>query len=229
MSVRIIIPFLGGDPDRERNLRWVLDRLDYPVTIAPGAKPWSKGAALYPAILACEAEIVVVHDADCWTDGLGAAVSAVAATDGPAWAVAHDRVHRLSRDATARLIAGADWRGLALDRPVYEGMAGGGIVCARRDVLLDAPMDPRFLNWGGEDESWGTALWGLHGPCWRGQADLVHLWHPPQPRINRRIGSERNWALCLRYKEARRDPAAMRELVGEAHRALEDAHMLSPC
>lgn len=223
MKTEVIIPWLGGDPDRERNLRWVLDRLDYPVTIAPGGEPWSKGRCLYGPILACEEEIVVILDADCHlVGGLSQAVNAVAATGGPAWGVPHRNLHRLSQDGTARLLAGADWRGLPLDQPCYEGTLGGGAVVARREVLLDVPMDPRFVGWGQEDLSYGIALHTLHGAPWRGEADLIHFWHPPQPRMSRRVGSQEGHDLHWRYLQARDDPVAMRELVAETHAAPED-------
>lgn len=69
---------------------------------------------------------------------------------------------------------------------------------------------------GQEDESWAIALATLAGPPWRGEADLIHLWHPPERRMSRRKGSPESWALYHRYREAAGDRAAMKELLKEA-------------
>lgn len=155
-----------------------------------------------PEIRSSDAEIVVVADADVWTDGLSAAVTAV--KDGAPWAMPHTEVHRLSKDG----------RGLAQEP--YRGALGGGIVVAPRQTLLDIPLDPRFVGWGQEDHSWGLALTTLAGIPWRGEATLTHFWHPPQERITRKYGSVESKALYLRYvTAARTDPRAMRDLIEE--------------
>jgi hypothetical protein len=201
----------------------VHERIAYPVTVAAGGEPWCKGRALWNAIRRSHADVLVIHDADCWTDGLEAAVAACAAPSGDSWAIPHRTLRRLSDDGTAAVLAGADWRDQPLAERPYVGVVGGGVVCIRRDVALDVPMDPRMVGWGGDDEAWAMALWMLHGPPWRGDSDLVHLYHPPQRRLNRRIGSEENWALYQRYRQARRDRALMLQLVAEAHYELEHA------
>lgn len=184
-----------------------------------------------PAIAACDAgAVVVVADADVWCDGISAAVAAVEA--GAPWAIPHDLVHRLSETGTAAVLAGAHWRGQPVCQQPYPGVMGGGIVVARRETLLEAPLDPRFVGWGQEDESWAVALTALAGPPWRGAAPLLHLWHPPQPRLDRRRGSTGGWNLRRRYLRARRDPAAMRQLLDEARHALHSpepaVHDLEP-
>lgn len=155
-----------------------------------------------PAVKRAPDGIVVAADADVTCEGLAAAVTAVEA--GTAWAVPHDRVVRLAADGHSHA-----------ERP-YAPMIGGGIVVAHRDVLLDAPLDARFTGWGQEDECWGRALSCLYGKPWQGHADLVHFWHPPQERLSRGIGSDAGMALRRRYRKARNDPQAMRELLQEA-------------
>ena len=68
---------------------------------------------------------------------------------------------------------------------------------------------------GQEDESWALALTTVAGQPYLGEADLVHLWHPPQQRLSRRKGSHENWALMRRYAAARRDPEQMRSILKE--------------
>lgn len=204
---------------RERAINWVLDRYaerhpDWRLLLAPAAEgPWSKGQAVADAALASDANIVIVADADVWCEGLEAAVTAVAT--GAPWAIPHHRVHRLTADATVRVLAGADpWRQDTAERP-YVGVTGGGLVVLTRATLECMPLDPRFRGWGGEDISWGVALHCLAGSPWRGVAPLVHLWHPPQDRRTRRVGSVENEMLRRRYFLARRDPDRMRNLLSE--------------
>ena len=211
MTPHFIVPWLDtGCPHRRRSLAWLRTRLD--ATLATGSKPWCKARAIGPAIEASTSEILVIHDADVWTEGLDAAIKAV--RDGAAWAVPHQTVLRLSAGGTRAFMEGQTWRGHYSELP-HKGQAGGGVLVARRDVLLTCPMDPRFTNWGQEDASWGQALTTLYGQPWRGSADLIHLWHPPADRLSRTWGSLESKRLRRRYQEARRDPDAMRQLLKE--------------
>lgn len=95
-------------------------------------------------------------------------------------------------------------------------MPGGGMIVARRETLLEVPLDSRYVGWGQEDESHALALNCLAGMPWRGDAHLIHLWHPPAKRQTRRKGSRRSWELFKRYRAAASDPVAMRALLKEA-------------
>jgi hypothetical protein len=216
-SVEVVVPYLGGCPHRARALEWCRLRYGGPVTIAGGEPPWSKAKVAMPAIERSRAEVVVCADADVWCDGLQDAIEAV--QDGAPYAIPHTLVHRLSKAGTAEVLAGADWREQPLDQPPYVGIEGGGYIVARRETLLEVPLDPRFVGWGQEDHSWGMALFTLLGTPWRGNADLVHLWHPPQDRMTRKYGSIEGRVLWRRYVQARRDKSQMRALLEESRDA----------
>lgn len=222
-SVTIVVPWRGGCPARERAWGWVqaryqAERPEWQLVEAPGPDPWVKAAAAMPAVEQSPADgIVVVADADVWCDGLSAAIDAVASGNAD-WAIPHRKVHRLSAQATAGVLAGGSIDPIPDDlaRHAYEGVDGGGLVVAHRGTMLEIPLDPRFVRWGQEDESWAFALHCLAGPAWRGTAPLLHLWHPLQPRQRPKVGSRESWALRGRYLLALNDPAAMRELLKEA-------------
>lgn len=219
MTVEVVIPWCGGCQHRERALSWVRGRYPWLVTIARAPDgPWCKALAVMPAISRSTADVVVVADADVWTAGLEQAVQAVA--DGAPWAIPHHTVHRLTQAATAQVLAGVPPAGQELSERPYKGVPGGGTIVAHREMFEAVPMDPRFVGWGCEDESWALALTCLYGSAWRGDADLWHLWHPPQRRDSRRIGSQQSWRLRRRYFRARRDPREMRRLLAEVHDAL---------
>lgn len=214
MSVQVVIPYHGSNEHRIRALAMTLDRISLPVTMAWGGEPWCKAAAVMPVVEASSADIVVVHDADVYCP-LDEAIAAVQA--GASWAVPHDQVLRLSEAGTEHFEDGKiidPFRGDLTEAP-YRGVAGGGIVIARRDVILEAPMDQRFIGWGQEDEAWAVALTALFGDPWRGGDRLAHFWHPPMPRVNRRRGNTDGWALFRRYAKASRDEGTMRALLAE--------------
>lgn len=197
------------------------ERLPYPCRVGEGGEPWVKAQAVMPAIEASSAEIVVVHDADVWCPRLVDAVRAV--EQGAAWAMPHAGVFRLSEGATVALYGGAAWESLPLEERAYKGWEGGGCVVLRREDALRVPLDPRFVGWGDEDASWAMALRCLVGPLVRIPHPLIHLYHPPQPRRERGLGSAPSLALHRRYAAARLNPGRMSVLIEEAKRDL-DSH-----
>lgn len=168
-----------------------------------------------PVASASRADILVIADADVWCDGVGEAVDAI--EGGAGWAVPHDKLYRLTEQATAGVLAGGGWPGVRhLDERPYRGHEGGGIVVLPKPLAVDVPLDPRFRGWGHEDDSWAIALSAVAGGPWRGTEPLWHLWHPPQVRVSRRIGSDGGKALFRRYWAARNRPEQIRALLREA-------------
>lgn len=178
-------------------------------TCPPG--PWVKALAVQEALSLVTDEVVVVADADVWCDP-AEAVQAV--EDGAPWAIPHRMVKRLDEGSTAVVLAGGSLGG-TFDQKPYVGHAGGGIVVLPTETLRDIPFDRRFVGWGQEDDSLACALTTLVGQPCRGEEDLWHLWHPPQERMNRIVGSQEGRDLAQRYRRARRKPKAMRALVEE--------------
>lgn len=225
MTVSVLVPWRPGCPHRERAWAWVRHRYEssYPdweiVTSSGPAGPFSRSAAILDAASRARGDVLVVADADVWCDP----AAAVDAASSSPWAIPHRLIHRLSADSTERLIGGADWRGLPLstdnaqDRKPYRGHQAATLLVLRRDVLEEAPPDPRFVGWGQEDDAWAGALNTLVGAPWRGYADLVHLWHPPQARHSRTVGNQAGVVLWRRYRNAR-TPELMRHLIEEGRR-----------
>lgn len=220
MTVEVVMSWRPGDPRREANLRWVLARWSlagWPVTLTgmENEGPWCRAADVTPAVEASSADIIIVADADCWTDGIHDAVAAV--EQGAAWAVPHWMMCRLNEAASDKVLAGGspEVQDEYAERP-YKGLAAGTLFVLRRDTYLDCPLDPRFVGWGQEDQAMRFALDGLHGPHWRGTQNLYHLWHEPQPRRSRGEGNAANVALYRKFKAARNNPVRLRALVDEA-------------
>lgn len=226
MSVHVAVPWAGDCPHRTAALHWVARQwgdAGHRVTLGiPNGDTWVKADAVRNAIGDSTAPILVVADADVWTDGVPEAIDRVRA--GAAWAVPHLKVHRFTQAATAEILDGRSPDPALPIEPfneggapiAYGGVMGGGIVVLRRDVYDACPLDPRFEGWGQEDEAWGKALRCLYGPPARLKHPLWHLWHPPQQRQSRGVGSDAGAALYRRYAKAFGRPDQMRALIDEA-------------
>jgi hypothetical protein len=225
MAVAVVVPCRLDDEHREAAWQWVSNRYadhhpDWQVVTGAGPDgPWVKALAVAEALGKTDADLIVLADADCWTEGLSWAVQKLA--EWP-WVIPHHYVHRLTQEATHAVLNGAPLGGATAQHP-YKGYAGGGFMALRRDVYEQVPLDPRFVGWGQEDSAWHLALQKVAGQGIRGTADCWHLYHPPQPRMSRQYGSEASQALLDRYATAR-SADAMKALLAEvtddrSHRA----------
>jgi hypothetical protein len=236
-STAVVVPY-RETPDRAPLLRWVHRQWSRHADANPdvqfvqfvvatddphGTRPWCKAAAVANGVAATDAAVLVVHDADVWCDATMTAVAEVAAGRAR-WAIPHRDVYRLKTGPTAAVLDGSPVpyeRKSCITKP-YKGWEGGGIVVLTRDLWQQVPLDPRFVGWGQEDESWALALRTLAGQPWRGTASLVHLWHEPQPRACNEYGSLESHWLAERYVEAaaaRDGGASMRALITASRRA----------
>lgn len=230
MSAVVVIPLAVTDEYREAAYAFVSRRLiedGWPIVAYEGDQErWCKACTVRGALDAADEhvgmhpdDVLIIHDADVVLDlwALRAAVGWVERGD-VAWAIPHQAVYRLSEAASAAYMRDAHLSSTPdLVRWPYIGVPGGGCVVLRRSTYDDCPLDRRFLGWGDEDQSWGWALGTLHGAPWRAEADLVHLWHPPQPGSQgTRSASLDSNRLRRAYRAYRADPARMRALVADA-------------
>lgn len=166
--------------------------------------PWRKAVAIHKAVLRSTADVVAVADADVVCDPEDLLIASRIVADGDAgWASPYTDVVRLTDEASRQVMAtgvlpSEDQQGIYDEKP-YRGRLGGGIVVIRRDQWDRTPMDPAFVGWGHEDEAWGKVLKARLGQPWRAGRPLWHLWHPPQKRRSRGIGSSESLALCHQY------------------------------
>lgn len=227
MNISVILPWRSGDPGRERSLEYVRRRYadehpSWQVVIGEvdPSLPWAKAAAIRVGLEKATGSLLVLADADVWTDGVARAVDRV--KGGVAsWAVPHTQVVRLDQRMTTLVLNGQDFRPSGLDRRPYTGIVGGGITVIRRELYEEAPLDSRFVGWGHEDEAAGHMWRCLAGQPWRGRAKLWHLWHPAQPKLSPAIGSRESKDLLNRYRSAAYDPRQMRRLIAEGLEVVE--------
>lgn len=220
-AVSVLVPYRESGPERAAAWTylaglWAGTGWEILTGDAP-TEAWSKGAAVAAALSRSSGDIIVMADADVWCDGVTEAVNAVNA--GAPWAIPHHRVLRLTDHASREVYATGGWptirTSLTYEQRPYAGQPGGGIAVMTRATYEAAPIDPRFAGWGQEDEAWNVCLLRLAGRPWRGTADLWHLYHPAQARMNRAFGSTAGKKLYKRYATAR-DHVRMAALVAEA-------------
>lgn len=220
MTVAVLMP--SGITDewrgraREFTEAWYQRHVAAPIFAGQCSGEWSKGAAVADAVRqAGAASVLVLADADSVLHNPADLTTAIArVVDGEPWAVPHHRVYRLNAKESQRL---ADEPATAARlgwtcRPMYYAVAGGGITVVSREAFETVRgIDARFLGWGGEDLAFGWALETLVGVGWRGQGQLVHLWHPhPAPNLRGSIESE---ALVATYRAAHGIARRMRAVV----------------
>lgn len=221
-SVSVIVPWRDdGSQHRRRAWKWLQARFEekYPewqvVPASDGLEgPFSRTRAICNAIPDTYGDIVVVSDADCWCPDLEKAVEAVRA--GEPWATPNDWVHRITAEETRRVLAGEEPNpDMETFEDPYRGVPAGGVAVFSREVLVGVPPDPRFRGWGSEDQAWTTALHTLVGAPWTGGGICYALYHKPQARMSRTLGSLENDALLQRYRDLRGQPGRMQRLVEE--------------
>lgn len=218
LTFDVIIPWRGGCPYRQLALDWVIAAHDsFGRDVILGEldtdAPWSKARAVRAGLEQSTSEVIVISDGDVWSNFLEQSIDML---DSHRWVTPFLDVHRLSPAATSTTLQTSDLSG-RLEQRAYRGVPGGGMLVMRREDYELAPMDPRFVGWGQEDEAWGDALATLLGAGGRNPNPLYHLWHPPQERQNRAVGSEASRALRNRYTRAKRIPGAMEALISEIH------------
>lgn len=224
MTVALVVPFASTDPHRLRAWAWVRARYrseqpDWQIVTGACEGAWSKARAVGDALTRTNANTLIICDADVWVNETADYVSRVESGE-LEWAAPHGRIIRLNQEATERVYRDGLPETMPnrreLTEQVYDGVVGGGIVIVPRDLYMRVPLDPRFVGWGGEDESWGRALLTMTKRRVRGRHPLWHLWHAPAERLNRKIGSTENAALAERYRKAAGDQEATEQILQEA-------------
>lgn len=229
MSVAVVIPFRSTEPHRLAALRWVClqyNALGWNVYVKSDGKdegePWCKPIAVHRGIQLLDgvngpnAEVIVVADGDVWADRVAEAVQWV--LDGRSeWSVPGYLCKRLTQESTQRVLDGEPFSHRLMQQRRHRFVVGGGITIVRRSAYDIAPMDPRFVGWGGEDIAWGWALRTLVGEPKRFSGWEWHLWHPPQPDEGQ--ASWETNELAMEYRNALGSPM-MQDLIDTAKELL---------
>ena len=226
MRVAVVIPWRGGQPDRERHhetvrahLRTLLPDAVH-MDVDSGREPFSRAGSRNPGVrLAQEAgcDVVVLCDADTLPEREPLMASIDSAHDG----VLHlPYVHfrGLSQNGTRLYLKGTPPE--ACETELVHDWATGGVWVLEPSAWWRAGgMDERFVAYGFEDAAFRIAADALLGPTVKHPGTIWHLWHEKTMGL----GSPQHTAngrLAARYVEAEGNPEAVRPIVAEHNPAV---------
>jgi len=220
MRVTVVVPFRGGQVDREVAFEHTRAHLQH---ILPTARlvvadtdhqPFNRAAARNAGVREAGAGIVVVCDADSLPEREPVEAAIEAAADGLLH-LPYTIFSGLTREQTLRVLL----QGLPLGdvgKPdLVTTNSVGGVLVIDHDAWWEAGgQDEGFHGWGGEDVAFRHACDTLLGQTVRHDGVLYGLWHPSE--MDRKSAQYRtNIARQNRYRGLRRNPRAMRQLIAE--------------
>lgn len=215
LSLRIVVPWRGGDPHRETLWARCSAELD-PELVVLGRSPdgpFNRAAAINDGARG-EWDVLVVMDADVLIDQeqLNSAVRRSHATQRVV--LAFDSYCGFTARNTRLYLQGqlTDLeRGSAVRRDDHESSC---VAIPRAAWEAVGGFDERFIGWGQEDVAFIHAVRVLHGPIERVPGTVYHLWHPASRERRPTPAYYANQERGQRYR-ATHDPAAMRALLAE--------------
>lgn len=222
MQVTVVIPWRGGQVDRERHHRIVSDHLrailpDAPLlSVDSGDDPFSRAASRNAGVRLAQdtgAEIVVIADADTIVEPGPLQEAITAAHSDGLLHLPYTHYRGLSEQGTRDYIAGSmpDECDVEL---AHEWATGGVLVITPAAWWQAGGMDERFVGFGHEDVAFRIAADTLLGPTVRHPGTITHLWHPKAMGLGTPQHAA-NGQLCERYNAANANPDAMRALLAE--------------
>lgn len=186
------------------------------ITGRDDAPMWSKARAVNNAVRSCDAEKLLIIDADT----IIKPEELVRASETGDWIIPYGLCLDLSEAATERLTARGSGPFLLAEgeitrKRIKRHYAGGVWIVSREVFELVGGLDERFTGWGGEDESFCRAVDTLHRPALTLPGVVYHLYHEPDP-TRAQFKRRGNWNLYRRYRSATGKPERMRRLVEES-------------
>ena len=177
---------------------------------------WRKGLAISDGLEKASGEIVIVADTDGWVDNVHETLDKlndfVVVKPFLSTARFSDKYTNLVLKHKVNIEeVDVNEPNVCVSKPGEFISALGGMVVSHKEVLEKIPVDPRFYNWGWEDNAWTHAVTCLAGPIYYAPGVFKHLWHP---RNNDNPGKT-NSILCSMYRKARISPEETINLIQE--------------
>lgn len=229
MRVACVIPWRGGQPDRERHhetvrthLRMLLPDAVH-MDVDSGHRPFSRAGSRNLGVrLAEDAEcdVVVLCDADTLPEATPLHAAIEGASDGRLH-LPYVHFRGLSENGTRMFLGGTQAEACETDL-AHDWATGGVLVLTPAAWWRAGGMDERFVAYGYEDTAFRIAADALLGPTVKHPGIIWHLWHEQQMGL----GSPQHTAngeLAGRYVGAEGDPEAVRAIVAEHSQAVTDA------
>lgn len=221
MTIAVVIPWRGGQPDRERHHAAVRAHL---VALLPdaihldadsGYVPFNRAASRNLGMRLAEeagADVAVICDADTLAEPEPLHVAIAAAGDGRLH-LPYTLFRGLSAHGSEQHLAGRP--AAACQASIVSEWSTGGVLVITPGAYWQAGgQDERFIGWGMEDAAFRIACDGILGPTVKHAGVITHLWHPTEvaPATEQ---YQRNFSLVCYYTDAEGNPEAVRKVIAE--------------
>jgi len=194
MDVSVLIPWRGGDPQRERIFEYILASwtaysMKYGVEVCVGEDdpggPFNCSRAQNRAFKKSTGDILFMIGADTLPD-IGVLSTAASCLRDPSpqwvytraghgWVPLFEKTAYYSEESTNRILQGANPDGEPFD---YElPFCTGPVAVTRSAYVATGGMDERFSGWGYEDAAFRQTLAGLFGAPPALPSTARCLWH----------------------------------------------------
>lgn len=220
-DVAVVIPWRGGDPDRERHHETVRARLRdmlpdaWHIDADSGHQPFSRAGSRNHGVRLAQdvgAEVVVLCDADTLPEREPLLAAIDSAHDGRLH-LPYVHFRGLSETGTRHYLGGTPAE--ACEAELETTWSTGGVMVIQPEAWWRmGGSDERFRGWGFEDTATRVACDALLGPTVRHTGTIYHLWHPTARNPASPL-FKANEALMRRYAEAEGNPDAVRAIVAE--------------
>lgn len=197
MNVSVLIPWRGGDPNRERVFEYVLAQwAKLPVQVCVGEDdpggPFNCSRAQNRAFKQATGDHLLMIGADTLPPALSdiSAASECLLDPAPQWRYTRSghgwlplfaETAYYSQESTNRILLGADPADEPLDYTLP--FCTGPVALTRGAYVATGGMDERFSGWGYEDAAFRQTLAGLFGAPPALPATARCLWHETDHRI----------------------------------------------
>lgn len=232
-TAAVLIPFRSDDPDRIRNVKYVLAHVqdEWPISSiiqCMDREDFNRSRARNVAAKGAykSAEVFIFLDADSIVDVKQIELGIEIAKE-HGWCFPYNEYRSLSREGTINFLLNIPLQEEAeLYKPDYDYIfpsadhpepSVGGCIIVHRDAWgAVGGWDERFIGWGEEDRAFALSLDTLIHPEVRVPGPLYHLWHPwSEEECFEQPHFMENRVLCNRYRLAQGDQAQMWSLVVE--------------
>lgn len=226
--VVILVPWRGGDPNREKAweaVRKSLEPLGWPIYTGDAEGGWNRSAAINAAAKSAgDWDVAAIIDADTIEDLAALQQAATEAHKQGSAVVPWFERYKLSAQGSVNFLLGRrvgmgdlDRQDRTRVRGVKPEKRGGSIVVSRPAWDAVGGFDEGFTSWGHEDRAFRVAIMQLApGGLSDIKATVHHLWHPLASEDRR--GSEAGRKRFERYAAAQ-SPSQMALLLRELEQA----------
>lgn len=183
MTPIVIIPWRGGDPDREsaaKYVEWWVAQSGYPwMQVDSKHDTFSRAASKNRGARSAPGDVLIFNDADMIITHQAYRDMAEMAYESGKLVIGYVEYCALDKPHSERIYRGDFPDPFDAPRTVSNvAFSLGGIIAVRRDVFAEVGgYDERFQGWGNEDFAFAISCATVAGPWLRIEGPALHFFH----------------------------------------------------